>query len=94
MGVKTFRNKADRVKRRRNFFVKLKKFIMEICNIIIFTSKVPRKFFSWASTKTEVPNCIISLPAPTILETAMEALPLLLIYVFSQGGLDPIFKIG
>ena len=60
---------------------------MEICNIIIFTSKVPRKFFSWASTKTEVLNCIISLPIPTVVETALQALLLQVIHVFNRGGL-------
>ena len=38
-----------------------------------------------------MPNCIISLPLPTLAETAMEALPLAVIYIF-QDELDLILK--
>ena len=43
------------------------------------------------SRQTEMPNCIISLPLPTLAETAMEALPLAVIYIF-QDELDLILK--
>ena len=49
---------------------------------------------SWASRKTEMPNCIISVPVSTKAETAMDTLPLAVavIYIFSQDGLDLILK--
>ena len=40
------------------------------------------KFISWTSRKTIIPNCIF-FPASNILETAMEAFPLLVIYLFN-----------
>ena len=59
---------------------------------MIFTFKVPGKFISWGSIKTKMSNCIISLLIPTIVEITMEALPLLVRYAFSYGGLHIIFK--
>ena len=44
------------------------------------------------STKTKIPNCIAFFAVPTIVETAMEALPLLIIYLFNQGRLDLVFS--
>ena len=58
----------------RNVFVKPKKFTQKYAIFIIFTLKVPRKSFSWVERKTEMPNCIISLPIPTVVETALKAL--------------------
>ena len=42
--------------------------------------------------KTKMSNCIISLPVPTVVEKAMVALPLLVIYVFNQDELDLFLK--
>ena len=54
---------------------------------------MPQRFISWAFKKTEVPDYIISLAVPTVVETTMETLSLLLIYVSNQGELDLILKI-
>ena len=53
----------------------------------MFTFKVPWKFNFWTFRKTKMPNCIILLLVPTLLQTAKETLPVPVIYVFKQGGL-------
>ena len=45
--------------------------------------KLPRKFISWVSRNTKMPNCIVFFAVPITVETAMEALPLLVIYLFN-----------
>ena len=47
---------------------------------LIYTFKGPKKFISWASRKTQMPYCFF--PVPNIVETAMEVLPLLVMYLF------------
>ena len=47
--------------------------------------KLSRKFISWASTKTKTPSFFA---VPTIVDTAMKALLLLMRYAFNQDGLD------
>ena len=51
-----------------------------------------REFISWASRKTKMPNCIISLPIPTVVVTATEALPLLVIYISIKVNLISFLK--
>ena len=53
-------------------------------------SRCPGNLFP--SRKTEMTNCIISLPVTTAVETAIEALTILVICAFNQGELDLIFK--
>ena len=51
---------------------------------------MPQKLISWVSGKTEIPSCIISFPVPAVVETAMDALPRLAIYVFNQQSVAKI----
>ena len=51
-----------------------------------------RKYISWVSRKTEMLNCRTSTLTPTAVETAMETLLLLVLYIFNQGGLDHILE--
>ena len=51
-----------------------------------------RKYISWVSRKTEILNCRTSTLIPTAVETAMETLLLLVLYIFNQGGLDHILE--
>ena len=46
------------------------------------SSKLPRKLISWVSRNTKMPNSIVFFAIPITLETAIEALPLLVIYLF------------
>ena len=76
-GVKMYR-KNYRVKRGKELFLKTKKVLIKICNIShLLSCKLLRKFISWVSRNTKMPNCIVSFAIPIIVETAMEALPLL-----------------
>ena len=78
-GVKMFR-KNYRVKRKKKHFLKAKKVLLRICNIShLLSCKLPHKCISWGSRKTKMPNCIVFFAVPIIVETAMEALPLLVI---------------
>ena len=54
--------------------------------MFIFIFKRPKKFISWTSRKTQMRNCFYLVP--NIVETPMEALPLLVIYLFKHGVLD------
>ena len=57
--VKMFR-KNYRVKRGKELFLKTKKVLIKICNIShLLSCKLPRKFISWVSRKTKIPNCIV-----------------------------------
>ena len=77
------------VKSVRNFLVKSKKFIYKY-TIFTFTFKGPKKFISWTSRKSQMPNCFFTVP--NIVETPIEALPLPVIYLFNQGVLDFALK--
>ena len=67
----------------RNFFLK-KKVSIKICNIShLLSCKLPRKFISWVSEKTKMSNCIVFFAVLIIVEIAIEALPLLVIYLFN-----------
>ena len=82
-GVKIFR-KNYRVKRRKGLFLKTKKVLIKIRNISrLMSCKLPRKFISWLSRRTKIPNCIVSFAVPIIVETVVKALPLLVIYNFN-----------
>ena len=82
-GVKMFQKKLQG-QEGKELFLKTKKILMKICNISHLRScKLPQKFTSWVSKKTKMPNCIVSFAVPIIVETAMEALPLLVIYLFN-----------
>ena len=49
-----------------------------MCNIShLLSCKLLRKFISWVSKNTKMPNCIGFFAVPITAETAMEALPLL-----------------
>ena len=72
----------------KNLFIKLKMFIWKY-TIFILTFKGPRKFISWTSRKTQM--TIFAL-VQNIVQTPMEALPLLVINLFSQDVLDCISK--
>ena len=50
--------------------------------------KLPCQFISRTSTKTKITNCINVFIVLTIVETAMEVLPLLMIYLFNYRRLD------
>ena len=54
----------------------------------LLPGKFPRKSISRASRKAKMPNCVIFVPVPTIVETAMEAFPLLILYLLNKGRLD------
>ena len=76
--------KNYRVKRGKELFLKTKKVLIKICNIShLLSCKLPHRFISWVSRKTKMPNCIVSFAVPIIVETAMEALALLVIYIFN-----------
>ena len=74
---------------RKELFRKVKKVYIEIYSIQ-FTFKGLKEFISWTSRKTQMPNC--SFLVPNIVETPMEAFPLLVIYLFNQGVLDFVLK--
>ena len=69
----------------KELFRKMKKAHIETYNIYIYFQR-PEEFISWTSRKTQMPNCIFSVP--NIVETPMVALPLLVINLFNQGVLD------
>ena len=72
--------------KRKERFCKTRKVYIETFNIYhIF--KVPRKLISLTFRKTKMTNCSF-FPVP-----AMEALPLLVIYLFNSGELDHLLKI-
>ena len=80
-GVKMFRKKKYRVKRGKELFLKTKIVLIKICNIShVLFGKLSRKFISWVSRKTKMPNCIVFFAVPIIMDTAMETLPLLVIH--------------
>ena len=59
--VKMFQKKY-RVKRGKELFLKTKKVLIKICNIShLLSCKLPRKFISWVSRNTKMPNCIVLL---------------------------------
>ena len=72
--------------KRKELFCKTKKVYIEIFNIY-HTFKVPRKLISLTFRKNKMANCIF-LPV-----TAMEALPLLVMYLFNSGELHHLLKI-
>ena len=73
-----------RVNRGNELFLKTKKVLIKICNISHLTScKLPRKLISWVSRNTKISNCIVFFTVPITVETAMEALPQLVIYLFN-----------
>ena len=83
-GVKMFQKKKNRVKRGKKLFLKTKKVLIKTCNIShLLSCKLPHKFISWVSRKTKMPNSIVSFAILIIVETALEALPLLVIYLFN-----------
>ena len=48
----------------KELFLKTKKVIIKIRNIShLLSCKLPRKFFSWVSRKTKMPNCVDSFAA-------------------------------
>lgn len=69
----------------RYFFVKYTIFIT-------FTFKVPQICYSWASRKTKNAKLYNFVPVPTVVETVMEAIPLLVMYLFNYGGLDLVLE--
>ena len=61
----------------------MEKGYIDIYNII-FTFKGPKKFISWTSRRTQMTNSFFFLVL-NIVDTPMEALVLLAIYLFSEG---------
>ena len=69
--------------RGKELFLKKKSF-HKICNILhLLSCKLPCKFISWSSKKMKMPNCMVSFAVPIIVEIAIEALPLLVIYLLN-----------
>ena len=59
-GVKMFRKKTCRVKRGKELLLKTKIVLIKICDIShLLACKLPQKFISWVSRKTEMPNCVV-----------------------------------
>ena len=82
--VKMLRKNKNRVKRGKELFLKTKKALIKICNIShLLSFKLPHKFISWVPRKTKMPKCIVYFAAPIIVEKAMEAIPILVIYLFN-----------
>ena len=52
------------------------------------SSKLPRKLISWVSRNTKMPNSIVFFAVTITVETAMEAFPLLVTYLFNKDGHD------
>ena len=76
--------KNNRVKRRKELFLKTKKALIKICNIShLLSFKLSHKFISWVPRRTKMPKCIVSFAVPVIVEKAMVALPILVIYLFN-----------
>ena len=83
LGVKVFRKKLQG-QEGEELFLKTKKVLIKICNVShLLSCKLPRKFISLVSRKSKIPNCIVFFAVPIIVEIAMEALPLLVIYLFN-----------
>ena len=82
--VKMLRKNKNRVKRRKELFLKTKKALIKICNIShLLSFKLSHKFISWVPRRTKMPKCIVSFAVPVIVEKAMVALPILVIYLFN-----------
>ena len=80
MGIKPFRKKTYKVKR--------------VCSVYHIYFQSASEIYFLGSRKTKMSNCIISLSVPAVVEMAMEAPPLLIIYVFNQDEHESILKMG
>ena len=75
---------VKRVKRKKELFLNAKKVLIKICNTShLLSCNLSAKFISWVSRNTKMPNCIVFFAVPITVETAMEALSLLVIYLFN-----------
>ena len=93
-GDKTVSKKNLQGQEGKKFFRKKKKIYVDICSVYHIYFQSASEIYFLGSRKTEMSNCIIPLSVPTVVEMAMEAPPLLIIYVFNQDGHEPILKMG